>query len=79
MSTPEFVRYIGKGKDGLKKGDICKVLSAGSEHCVEGSLFVASPLQGVGFAKDAQNPEAVKGHTFTYLWSSEYEPVTVHE
>lgn len=82
IENPEplkYVKYIGNETGGLKKGDICKVLSAGGEHCIKGNLFVASPLQGIGFVRDAQNPEAVKGHTFTYLWSSEYEPVTVHE
>lgn len=58
---PKYVRYIGRREGGLKKGDICKVLSAANDRCREGGLLVASPL------------------LFTYLWSSEYEPVTIYD
>lgn len=75
----KYVKYIGNRRNGLEKGDICKVLSAGNERCTKGAIFIASPLQGLGYAGDAQNPEAVRGHTFTYLWAGEYEPVVVHE
>lgn len=71
-NVPEYVRYIGDGEDGLKYGDVVRVL-CGSKF--NSNLYVEAPKESIYFGDVADNPASLKGKKFTYINNMKYEPI----